>query len=137
MGLVYEMESESVPGPRPLVYVSMGADPDSLGRLDAALGAVLGSGRPGPHGRGRGRLPLLRPRRGDGPPGRSGSRRAPLDDGASTRRGPSLPTLRAARAAALTLENVSAAARRMLDPARRLTVIVRRAAAGAEPTASK
>jgi zinc protease len=137
MGLVYEMESESVPGPRPLVYVSMGADPDSLGRLDAALGAVLGSAGQGlteedvaayrSYARGVATVRLADP-----------DRAARLWT-AALRRGEDhrSPTLRAARAAALTLENVSAAARRMLDPARRLTVIVGRAAPSPAPRASR
>jgi predicted Zn-dependent peptidase len=137
LGLVYEMESETLAGARPLVYVSMGADPESLGRLDAALGAVLDAAPAGlteqelagyrSYARGALTVRLADP-----------DRAARIWAGALLRgedhRG---PALRAARAAALTLEEVSAAARRMLDPQRRLVVIVGRAAAPVEPKGSR
>jgi zinc protease len=137
MGLVYGMESESVPGPRPLVWVSMGADPDALGRLDAALDAVLASTRGGlteeevaayrSYARGVVTVRLADPERA-----------ARLWVAALLRgedhRG---PMLRADRAEALRLEDVAAAAARMLDPGRRLTVIVGRTAGGADPKASR
>ena len=130
LGLVYGMESESVPGPRPLVWVSMGADPDALVRLDAALDAVLASARGGlteeevaayrSYARGMVTVRLADP-----------DRAARLWTAALLRgedhRG---PMQRAERAAGLRLEDVAAAARRMLDPGRRLTVIVGRGGAG-------
>jgi zinc protease len=137
MGLVYEMESESVPGPRPLVYVSMGADPDSLGRLDAALDAVLGSTGGGlteeevaayrSYARSVATVRLADPDRA------ARLWTAALLRGEDHRS----PALCAGRAARLTLEDVAAAARRMLDPKHRLTVIVGRAAPGQAPRASR
>ncbi|HYV84640.1 MAG TPA: insulinase family protein [Patescibacteria group bacterium] len=131
MGLVYEMESESLAGARPLVYVSMGADPEALGRLDAALGAVLATAAGGlteqelagyrSYARGALTVRLADPDRA------TRIWTAALLRGEDDRG----PARHADQAASLTLDKVSAAARRMLDPARRLVVTVGRAAPGA------
>jgi predicted Zn-dependent peptidase len=136
MGLVYGMESESVPGSRPLVWVSMGADPDSLGRLDAALDTILASARGGlteeevaayrSYARGVVTVRLADPDRA------ARLWTATLLRGEDHRG----PMQRAGRAAALRLQDVAAAARHMLDPERRLTVIVGRGG-GTESKASK
>jgi zinc protease len=128
MGLVYDMDSESVRRGPPLVWFGMGADPEALGRLEEALLAELDRAR-GDIGDeeiaafrsyAAGRLAV---RRAD-PEQAARLWLAALlrgeDDGAVARA--------AHQAARLTRADVQAAASRMLDPDRRRVIVVGRAA---------
>ena len=126
MGLVYDMDSESVRRGAPLVWFGMGADPDALGRLEEALTAELARARSGvteeelaafrSHAAGR-----LAVRRADP------AQAAQLWLAALLRGEDDRTVARAAdRAARLKLSEVAAVANRMLDPARRHVIVVGR-----------
>jgi zinc protease len=127
MGLVYDMDSESVRRGAPLVWFGMGADPETLGRLEEALAAELDRAR-GDIGDeeiaafksyAAGRLAV---RRAD-PEQAARLWLAALlrgeDDRAVARE--------AHRAARLTVAEVQAAAARMLAPDRRRVIVIGRA----------
>ncbi|HZM69185.1 MAG TPA: insulinase family protein, partial [Candidatus Cryosericum sp.] len=127
MGLVYDMDSESVRRGTRLVYFTMGADPGTLGRLESALAVVLDTARQDITEQEVAEFRSFLP----------GSLVVRLADPAQAARLYCAALLRgeddtvvaafARSAMDLTRERVAAAARRMLDPARRLTVVVGRA----------
>lgn len=128
MGLVYDMDSESVRRGARLVYFTMGADPEALGRLESALDGVLDAARQGLTEQEIAEFRSYLP----------GSLVVRLADPAQAARLYCSALLRgeddavvaafASSANDLTRERVAAAAHRMLDPARRLSVVVGRAA---------
>jgi zinc protease len=128
MGLVYDMDSESVRRGARLVYFTMGADPEALGRLESALVGVLDAARQGVTEQEVAEFRSFLP----------GSLVVRLADPAQAARLYCSALLRgeddtvvaafAGSAKSLTRERVAAAAHRMLDPARRLSVVVGRAA---------
>ncbi|HEU4401755.1 MAG TPA: insulinase family protein, partial [Candidatus Polarisedimenticolia bacterium] len=130
MGLVYEMESEAVTRGEPLLYVTMGAEPQSLPRLEAALTEVLD----------RTATTLTEREVAEYRSFAAGDLVVRLADpekaarlyGAALLRGEDHTGPRAGveRARALTTGRVAALARAALDPARRLTVVVTRPATG-------
>ena len=127
-GLVYDMDSESIRRGTRLAYFAMGADPAALGRLESALAEVLDSAATG----------LSEQEVAEFRSFMSGSLVVRLADPVQAARLHCSALLRgeddrgpavfARGAADLTRERVTAAAQRMLDPARRLTVVVDRAA---------
>jgi zinc protease len=124
MGLVYDMESESVRGPAPLVDFIMGADPGALDRLDQALAAECDRARTDigepevaafrSYARGRLAVRLADPAQA----ARLWLR--VLRDGFDHTQ----PERDAARAQRLTRDEVAAAASRMLDPQRRRVIVI-------------
>jgi zinc protease len=125
-GLVYDMDSESVRGKAPLVDVIMGADPGALDRLDQAMAAECDRAR-GDIGEAevaafrsdaRGRLAV---RLAD-PAQAARLWLRVLRDGFDHTQ----PEREATRAQRLTLDEVRAAATRMLDPARRRVIVIGR-----------
>ena len=127
MGLVYDMDSESVRRGASLVWFGMGADPEALGRLEEALRAELLRAR-----RDLGEEDLAAYRSYAG--GRLAVVRADPEQAARLwlaallRGEDDRAVARAAdRAARLKLPDVAAAASRMLDPERLHVVVVGRA----------
>jgi zinc protease len=128
MGLVYSMESEAVTRGRPLAYFTMGAEPQSLARLEAAMLEVLD----------RAAATLTEQEvveyrsfvAGDLPVRLSDPQKAARLWCSALLRGEDHTGPRRAvdRARGLTRERVAAMARAALDPARRLTVVVTREA---------
>jgi zinc protease len=124
MGLVYDMDSESVRHPAPLVDFLMGADPGALDRLDSALAAECDRARTDVteaevasfRSFARGRLAV---RLADPAQAARLWLRA-LRDGFDHAQ----PEREAARAQSLTRDEVAAAAARMLDPARRRVILI-------------
>jgi hypothetical protein len=128
MGLVYDMDSESVRRGSPLVYFAMGADPAQLARLEASLSEVLDGAVEGP----------TEQEVKDFRSFASGSLVVRLADPVQAVRLYASALLRgedhrgpaefARQAAGLTRDRVAAAAKRMLDPAGRLAILVGREA---------
>jgi zinc protease len=124
MGLVYDMDSESVRHPVPLVDFLMGADPGALDRLDTALASECDRARTDIteaevaafRSFARGRLAV---RLADPAQAARLWLRALRDGGDHTQ-----PEREAARAQSLTRDEVARAASRMLDPARRRVILV-------------
>jgi zinc protease len=124
MGLVYDMDSESVRHPAPLVDFLMGADPGALDRLDKALAEECDRARTGIteaevvafRSFARGRLAV---RLADPAQAARLWLRALRDGFDHTQ-----PEREAARAQSLTRDEVAAAASRMLDPARRRVILI-------------
>ena len=126
MGLVYEMDSESVRRGPPLLYVTMGADPAELARLDEALRIVLD----------RAARTITSQDLDEYRHFATGSLVVRFADPVKAARLYCAALLRgeddggpsafARRAAQLSDESVMAAARRILDPSGRLTVVVDR-----------
>jgi zinc protease len=131
MGLVYDMDSESVRHPAPLVDFLMGADPGALDRLDRALAEECDRARIGIteaevvafRSFARGRLAV---RLADPAQAARLWLRALRDGFDHTQ-----PEREATRAQSLTRDEVAAAASRMLDPARRRVILI-----GTAPAAS-
>ena len=128
MGLVYRMDSESVRRGSPLVFFTMGADPAQLARLEASLSEVLDGAVEGP----------TEQEVKDFRSFASGSLVVRLADPVQAVRLYASALLRgedhrgpaefARQAAGLTRDRVAAAAKRMLDPAGRLAILVGREA---------
>jgi zinc protease len=126
MGLVYEMESESARRGAPLLYVTMGADPAELARLDSALRALLdrSAGAVTPQ-----EVADYRQFAAGAPIVRLADpvKAARLFCSALLRgEDDTAPSAAAGRATQLSDDRVMSAARRMLDPSRRLTIVVDR-----------
>ncbi len=126
MGLVYSMESEAATRGRPLAYVTMGTSPEALGTLEAALAALLDRTAATVTERELAEYQSfaagVRPVRLSDPEKAARLWLSALLRGEDDRG----PAASAAAARALTLERVAALARRALDPARRLTVVIPR-----------
>jgi zinc protease len=133
MGLVYDMDSESVRRGVPLVWFGMGADPEALPRLEEAMLAELDRAR---SDIGEKEIAAYKSYAA----GRAMVRRADPDQASmlwleALLRGEDdrAPDRDAARAAKLSTRDVLDAAQRMLDPARRHVVVVGRQAPAARP----
>jgi predicted Zn-dependent peptidase len=126
MGLVYEMDSESARRGAALLYVTMGADPTELARLDAALRELLD----------RSAGSITPQEVADYRQFAAGAPAVRLADPVKAARlycsallrgeDDTAPAASAGRATQLSDDQVMSAARRMLDPSRRLTIVVDR-----------
>ena len=128
LGLAYDMDSESVRAPLPLVDFVVGADPEALDRLEQALSTECDRARGDiaeaevaafrSYARGRLAVRLADPAQA----ARLWLR--VLRDGGDAGQ----PERDAVRAERLTRDEVAAAASRMLDPARRSLIVIGRSA---------
>jgi zinc protease len=141
MGLVYDMDSESIRRGVPLVWFGMGADPAALGRLEEAMLAELDRARRDITDE---EIAAFKSYAA----GRLAVRRADPEQAArlwleTLLRGDDdrAPARDAARAAKLSHQEVAAAAERMLDPSLRRVIVVGRTPAPARkidaPTENK